>query len=297
MPGSITATTAAAEAQKSTSASDGDGYEWKTHSDHDYNWKQHNSDHGETTMPAKKTNKKAPAAKKKNTPPPNKSSTPKPYTERSEPQQKLLKHQAAALLMWLETQGLTKSAAKLAKGLEKDLQDVELPTKDDIKGTWKFIKADDYDTSSSEEESSSSEEESSSSEEESSSGEYESSSEEEESSEEEDTKAKAKAKAKAKTAKKVTPTRSNTFNVKKDKAPQRGVRRIVSFNCDKPTVHMIPSKPTGEEKKRLFYDRAEIKQMRKDDERMKQEEQAEAMQRAMKEASESMGIILPGVKL
>jgi len=148
----------------------------------------------------------------------NPKARPPSFSERSKRDQKLLLHQSAAILKFLEHQGLTKCVIKLLTGLKQDLGEANLEEIKQIKtpeGAWawtpieKTTAADDDDGSSSEEEEKSSSDEESSSGESSSgssssgssSGEEGSSSGEESESESDTEDKKSKSKLKSKSSK------------------------------------------------------------------------------------------------
>lgn len=234
------------------------------------------------------------------------SQTPVPFLERKKEEQKLLLHQAAAILHFFDTQGLTKSAKKVRLGLAKDLGEEGFARLPEVPaGEWNFIPNDDYESSSSssevdEEESSSSscEDESSSSSSSNDSGngseshsasEYE----EEMTDEDEDGKAKAKAKAKKGDTDDGPPqrgvSRSKSFDaasrpshdrnpVKPRRAPPR---RTVSFDDSRNKEHILPKREGN--KKDLYYDKYDIR-------RFKMEEQEEKLQESMALAAQTFGL-------
>lgn len=183
--------------------------------------------------------------------------------DESDNEKELLLHQSAAILAFLNEQGLEKAASKLQKQLVKEFGRSEMPEIPNGKWIWSSNEVDiegDYESETEESESSSEEEESSSEEEESSEEDDDDDGDDEDDEESEEV------------------DEEEAFNGETQ-------RKSVSFDENVQEQVLSPRKPY---KKELYYDRTELQ-------RFKIERNEEKLKEAMAEASATLGVALvPG---
>jgi len=215
------------------------------------------------------------------------SSKSKTSSSSSKAKKALLTQQTAAILTFLKENEMTKAADKLRKQLEKD--GFKYAKNAELDGHWKWVEEEEEESSSEEEDSDSSSDEESETEEESSEEEEES--EEEESEEEESVSKKSSGKNISRTKSDDTPLKPPS-DTAADEAPsvgakKKGFGRSVSFSDEVQERILSPCKDK-ELRKKLFFSKAELRQI-------KMEAQEEKLNEQMAAASAAFGITLPGL--